>query len=240
MKLSQLKNFTSLVVFFSFDTLFSQTYTYDEFRKDSLEIIKTRLVRPQFKLDNRVALYNSQALDINGFDIGVLLSNKLRVTLGYYGMSGSLKSFNKTKEGIDYTRLIEMDYGSLNTELIYRDWRFFSLGMPFEIAAGINKLSDKNITDNEIVATQTAPLLFFNFGVSGTFKPMRFLGLKGMLGYRKVGYNGAKDFDFNGFFTSIGLNMDLRELISDVKMYRLKKRYKRGNNLSNAVNILTD
>jgi hypothetical protein len=240
MKLSPSKKIITLSIFFFLNTLYSQNYSYDQFVSDSLEIIKTRLVSPQFKLDNRVAVYNGQALNINGFDIGVLLSNKLRVTLGYYGMSGTLKNFNKTKEGIDYTRLIDMNYGSLNTELIYKDWRFFSLGMPFEIAAGVNKLSEKNVTANEIYATQTAPLLFFNFGISGTFKPMRFIGLKGILGYRKIAYNGARDFDFNGFFTSIGLNFDIREGISDIKMFRLKKRYHRGNNLSNAVNILTD
>jgi hypothetical protein len=214
--------------------------SYSDFVKDSLAIIRPPLARPQFKLDNRVAFHGKQTLDINGIDAGVLLSNKLRVTLGYYGMKGSLQEFSVVKEGVEYTRLIEMDYGSLNTELIYKDWRFFSLGMPFEIAAGVNKLSTKNVTDNEITGSQTGPLLFFNFGVSGAFKPMRFMALKGMVGYRKVGFNRVKDFNFDGFFTSIGLNLDFREIVNDVKMYKLKKRYKRGNNISNAVNILTD
>ncbi len=215
-------------------------YSYDQFVKDSLAIVKPPLARTQFKLDNRVVFHGSQAIDLNGFDAGVLLSNKLRVTLGYYGMKSDLRKYNIVKQEIEYTKVIELDYGSLNTELIYKDWRFFSLGMPFEMAAGVNKLSEKNVTANEILSKQTSPILFMNFGVSGTFKPMRFLGLKVMLGYRKVAYNKLTNYNFDGFFTSIGLNFDFREIVTDIKMYRLKKKYKRGNNLSNAVNIITD
>jgi hypothetical protein len=69
---------------------------------------------------------------------------------------------------------------------------------------------------------------------------MRFLGLKAMVGYRKQVFNLVEDFNFDGFFTAIGLNVDVREIISDIKMYRLKKKYRRGNNVSNAVDIITD
>ncbi len=212
----------------------------EQFIRDSLALTRVKLVRPQFKFDNRVTFFERQALSITGIDAGVLLSEKLRVTLGYYGMEDRLESYDMIKDNEEHGRLIELKYGSLNTEFIYKDTRFISLGMPLEIGAGMNKFQDKNMTTGEVMSTETGGLLFVNFGMSATFKPMRFLGLKGIIGYRKVAYNQVDDFKFDGFFTSIGLNIDVHAVVYDVKMYRLMKKYNRGNNLANAVEIITD
>lgn len=112
--------------------------------------------------------------------------------------------------------------------------------MPLEIGAGINTFNDKNETSGKVLATRSGPLIFVNFGLSGTFKPMRFLGLKAIVGYRKVAYNQIKDFSFDGLFTSIGLNLDLHAVTTAIKMFRLKKNYHRGNNITNVVEILTN
>lgn len=214
--------------------------TYDQFIQDSLKIKRIKLIRPQFRFDNREAFVEGQAFNITGFDIGVLLKEKLRFTLGYYAMKGSLKAYKKKVDTIEYGRLVQLNFGSINTELNYFDSRFLSLGMPLEIALGTNTFQNKNITENIVTSTQSGLVAFANFGLSATFKPMRFIGLKGMVGYRKVIFNEIKDFAFDGAFTSLGLNFDFHEIVSDIKMYRLKKKYKRGNNISNAVDIITD
>jgi hypothetical protein len=219
---------------------FAQTNAPDQFIKDSLEIVRVKLVRPQFKFDNRVTFYDGRPLSITGLDAGVLLSEKLRITLGYYSMDDELKGEAFTTDGQDFGRFLKMKYGSLNTEFIYKDTRFLSLGMPVEIAAGMNTLENKNITKNVLISRQSGAIVFVNFGMSATFKPMRFLGLKGMIGYRKVAYNQIDNFKLDGFFTSIGLNIDIHAIVTDVRMYRLMKKYDRGNNLANAVEIITD
>lgn len=228
-----------LILLFLGKVTHSQT-AGDDFIRDSLAIAKIKLVRPQLKFDNRVNFYGKQGLPITGFDAGVLLANKLRLTLGYYKMSDRLKDDQYVKNDTAFGTLIHLEYGSFNTELIYKDWRFFSLGMPLEIAAGVNSFVDKNMTSEEVVQTKSGALLFVNFGLSGTFKPMRFLGLKAIVGYRKVAYNQVRDFNFDGIFTSIGLNVDVHFFTKAVKMFRLKKRYQRGNNITNAVDILTN
>jgi hypothetical protein len=224
---------------FSGTILFSQTQTPDPFIVDSLAIMKVKEVRPQFKFDNRVTWSERQALQINGFDFGVLLSEKLRFTLGYYHMDDRLARYDVMKDGQDYGKLIEMKYGSLNTEIIYKDMRYVSFGMPLELGAGVNIFRDKNFTTGELLAKKTGGLVFVNFGMSATFKPMRFLGLKAIVGYRKTAYDQVKDFDFDGFFTSVGFNIDIHALTTDVKMYRLMKKYHRGNRLAIAVKIIT-
>jgi len=218
---------------------FSQT-DEAQFFKDSLAIVKVKLVRPQLKFDNRQTFYGGQALSITGFDAGFLLNEKLRLTLGYYNMNNSLNNRAFLRNDTAFGTLIHLQYGSINTELIYKDARFFSLGMPLEVGAGINTFRDKNVTTGDILRTVTGPMVFINFGLSGTFKPMRFLGLKVIAGYRKMAYNQVKDFSFDGFFSSIGLNIDVHGIVSDIKMFRLMKHYHRGNNIANGVNILTD
>lgn len=221
-------------------TVSAQTPAPEQFIQDSLALTRVKLVRPQFRFDNRVTSSERQTLSITGIDIGVLLNEKLRVTLGYYGMEDRLEAYDRVANNEEFGRLIRLKYGSLNTEFIYKDTRFISLGMPLEFGAGVNTFEEKNITTGEVLSVETGGLLFVNFGMSATFKPMRFLGLKGMLGYRKVVFNQVQDFNFDGFFTSIGLNVDIHAIVSDVKMYRLMKKYNRGNNIANAVDIITD
>lgn len=218
----------------------AQNQEPDQFTRDSIEITKVKLVRPQFRFDNRNTFVGRQVLSISGFDAGVLLSEKLRVTLGYYSMQERLREFDEEREGSEFGRLIDLKYGAFNTELIYYDKRFLSLGMPLELGVGVNKFQSKNITTDEVLHSESGGLIFVNFGMSATFKPMRFLGLKGMVGYRKVVYNQVRDYNFDGFFTSIGLNVDIHAIVTDVRMYRLKKKYNRGSKIRNAVDILTD
>jgi len=210
------------------------------FVKDSLEIVRVRMVRPQFRLDNRNLFFKGQALNVSGFDVGVLLKNKLRLTLGYYSFANDLKSYEKTVDEVKYTRQLKLNYGSFNTEIIYKNMRYLSLGMPLEFGFGNNLLQYKNTETDEINSKQSGFLFLTDFGLSATFKPIRWIGLKAIVGYRKTVFNRVKNFQFDGLFTSIGLNMDVREIIKDIQMFNLKRKYKRGNSIENAVDLITD
>lgn len=79
------------------------------------------------------------------------------------------------------------------------------------------------------------------FGLSGTFKPIRWIGLKAAVGYRKVLYNNIPDLRFDGVYTSVGLAIDFREIITDYRMFRLKRKYyKKANKIETAVDLITD
>lgn len=218
----------------------SQKMSHEQFVKDSAEIVRVKLVRPQVKFDNRLTFFEGQTLSINGFDAGVLLKDKMRLTLGYYRLNDDLNALKQTIDSIDFIRLIDLNYGTINTEIIYSNTRYFSLGMPLEIGAGYASMKTRNFITDEITTTQKGAMAMAHFGLSATFKPIRWVGLKGMVGYRKTLFNQLKDFNFDGVFTSLGLNVDFREIISDLKMMRLKKKYHRGNTIENAVDLITD
>lgn len=212
-----------------------------QFIIDSTNIVKPKLVRPQFRFDNRLIFSKNGSLRIAGADAGVLLKNKLRVTLGYYSLSEQPKSLAKTINNIEYQGQYKSNYGALNMEFIYKDKRFFSLGMPLEFGFGTNSLNYISETNNLETGKKSGLIAVSYFGLSGTFKPIRWIGLKGAFGYKKTLYNHVKNSSFDGIYTSLGLAIDFKEIIMDCKMLKLKKRYrKNSNSLETAVDLITD
>lgn len=212
----------------------------EQFIKDSIHIMRVKLVRPQFRLDNRNFFYKNQTLNLSGFDVGVLLKDKLRLTLGYYSLSNNLTAYEKIIDDVKYERQLKLQYGSLNTEIIYRNTRYLSLGMPLEFGFGSNALQYNNAETGAVNSRQLGFVIMSDFGLSATFKPIRWIGLKGIIGYRKTLFNQVKDFRFDGLFTSIGLNIDIREIVKDIQMFNLKRKYRHGNSVENAVDLITD
>jgi hypothetical protein len=211
-----------------------------QFIKDSTEIVRVRIVRPQLRLDNRNLFYKNQSINVSGIDAGVLLKDKLRLTVGYYTLSNNLTSYEKIIDNEKYDRRLKLQYGSLNTEMVYKNTRYFSLGMPLEFGFGKNQLQYKHSVTEELYASESGFVILSDFGLSATFKPIRWIGLKGMIGYRKTLFNQVKDFRFDGLFTSVGLNVDIREIIKDMQLFRLKRKYKKGNAVETAVDLITD
>lgn len=218
-----------------------KVYNRANFIKDSTYIVRVKLVRPQIRIDNRYAFYLGQTIALNGIDAGVILKNKLRLTAGYYMLSENLRDQDFEKNDIVYSQKLKMNYGSLNMEFIYLDTRFFRLGMPMEFGFGNNKLITENEETSSILETKSGFMVLADFGLSGTYKPIRWIGIRGSVGYRKNLINTIKGHSFNGFFTSVALAIDLREISKDVQIWQLKKKYKRlENRLGTAVDMITD
>ncbi len=230
------------IFFYSALSLHAQKkITQRQFRIDSIEIMKPKLVRPQFRLDNRLILFKNQKLNISGLDAGVLLKNKLRFTMGYYQLSDKLNALKKTINTMPHEALYNLKYGALNLEFIYINTRFFSLGMPLEFGFGNNSILYKSELDGVEIEKQSGPAAMAYFGLSATFKPIRWIGLKFALGFRKTLYNQIKVLAFDGIYASVGLAIDFQEVIKDFRMYNLKKKYKKNiNSIETAVDLITD
>jgi hypothetical protein len=114
-----------------------------------------------------------QKLNITGFDLGVLLKNKLRVTVGYYALSDELKSITKIVNDTNYQSHYRLNYGAFNFEFIYKNTRFFALGMPLEFGLGSNTISYQSNNNDILIDKQTGFIAMAYFGLSGTFKPIR-------------------------------------------------------------------
>src|SRR5687768_16243755 len=94
--------------------VYSQKPDRNQFLEDSAEIVRGKLVRPQFKFDNRVTWHEGQARVINGLDAGALLKDKMRLTLGYYRLNENLDAFKKEGDSLETGALININYGIIN------------------------------------------------------------------------------------------------------------------------------
>ncbi len=225
------------IIFFDINFCFSQNKKkknelYGEFKADSIRIATPKFIRPQFRIESRASLFDGNRINFNGYDAGVLLKNKLRLTLGYYTVD---KNYQKEIDSVQVKKSLGVRCVNLNAEIIYFNARYFAIGFPLEFGFGQYKFSSISINDNNKV-DKTGFLSFVNFGISGTFKPIRWLGLKGIAGYRKSLFPKPQTLDFNGPFTSIGLNVDIQEIIKDYRMFRLEKNYYK--NLKKAATII--
>lgn len=221
-----------------FDTI---RYSPANFIRDSLAIVRVKVARPQFRFDNRNIYFQGQMIAVGGYDAGFLLNNKLRVTLGYYRLVDNLSRYDLTIDGKEYDRRLKLNYGSVNTEFQYLNRRFFSLGMPLEFGFGKNASHYKLTPDAADYQKQSGFVIVTDFGLSGTFKPIRWVGIRAVVGYRKTVVNQVDDFRFDGIFTSVGLNIDFHEITKDFKMYRLMKRYHHiHSKISTGVDLIVD
>jgi hypothetical protein len=201
--------------------------TPDEFTRDSIKIAAGKIVRPQFRVDARTSSFEGQKINIYGYDVGVLISNRLRLALGYYRINNDLPE-EVDLNGSQTKLLLNVNCGALNTEVTYYEARYLSLGFPLEFAFGTYKMEHHDANSDRALDHQSGVLGFTNFGLSATLKPIRWFGLKGIAGYRKSLYPNEKTFGFNGVFSSIGLNADVQEIVKDIKMYKLMKRHNRN------------
>jgi hypothetical protein len=237
-----LKVIISLTLFACTFSMYAQTKKQRAaFIKDSIYIMRVKLVRPQLRGDNRNLFYKNQIITINGLDAGVLLRDKLRLTLGYYATVNNLKDDRKVVNGVDWERQLKLQYIGFNTEIIYKNTRFLTLGLPVEFGYGRNSLQYINSLTKEAEIKESSGIFLTDFGLSMTFKPIRWIGVKGVVGYRKTLFNQVSNFHFDGPFASIGLNADIREVIKDVQMFKLKKKYKKNlNSMETAIDLITD
>ncbi len=223
---------------------FSQTkkFTKKQFIIDSLRIIRPLIARPQFRIDNRIVFFSKQLVNVSGLDAGVVLKEKLRITLGYYSLSSNnISALNKSVDAVLYKADYRLNYGALNLEFIYKNTRFFSLGMPVEFAVGKNTLKYRSAIDEIESDMSNGTIVLTYFGLSGTFKPIRWIGLKVSGGYRKAIFNQIKDVNSNGLYMALGLAIDFREIIRDTRMYNLKRKYRKNfNAVGTAVDLITD
>lgn len=145
MKLSAKRNVKNLIycalIFLSLASNAQNKTAKQEYITDSLKIIEHDLVRLQFKLDNRFIFFNFQKLGIVGLDAGVLIKEKLRLTLGYYTIPDKSTVIQKTIHNVEYQGQYTLSYGAFNIEFIYKNKPLYSLGVPIEVGLGSNQLN---------------------------------------------------------------------------------------------------
>lgn len=219
-----LKYFFLVLNCFIFSITFSQNKSINlqidsltqVFKNDSLKTFRVKKIQHYFNLDNRNSYIKDKPANILGIQFGIIIKDKHIFGIGAYQIIRFIpkETILKLSKPLDNLRYLTLfyEYNIINK-------RFFELDIPFEMGFGSYLLSKANLPDKKFG--------FFPFGagLEIVLKPLKWIGFSSMGGYRYV-YEEQKNLSLDGFYYSLGLWIDLQEIIREVKFYGFqKKRY---------------
>ena len=195
---------------------------------DSAKIYRPKKIAFDLIFDNRKSLIKGNEVDINGYNVGLIFRSRFRVGAGWYEIIE--KNFHVAKGKQPGFRDVSIQYAMINFEYWLVNSRWLELAVPLEIGFGsINFASRKE--DNITPYLRQAPDGFFipsGLGVQLKIKPLRWIGVTGLLGYRKSLKAHDINVDFDGMYYSYGVAVFLGNIVTDLKYVKGRKRYRKA------------
>lgn len=199
---------------------------------DSVKICKPKIIYPQLALDNRKSFIRNSPVDIKGFYAGILFKSRYKFGIGYYQVDDEGHANKKIKDKQLITiRDLELYYTTFNFEFLAINRRYIKLGLPIDLGYGFSNISIYDETKTKLIYHSVGNFTPFSIGSELTIKPLRWFGVTGLIGYRKILHHSETRIDFDGLFFSYGIAIDVKEIIKDVRLILAKKRYKKAINL---------
>ena len=199
--------------------------------KDSAHIYRFRKVLPMAAIDQRNSYIDKTPVNINGFQLGVTLFEKHNLGLGIYSIIGTThhtKSIGDKNQTVN--RNLNLSYMTIFYYYPIVDRKYWEFGFPVEAGVGSYNVSLTDSTGkyvNNSGKPKSAAMFVFGTGLSLTVKPIRWLGLNGMAGFRKTSDN-SPNLNFSGFFYCYGVVIYVHQITMDYKFYKKKKVYKKA------------
>jgi hypothetical protein len=199
---------------------------------DSIKISKPKYIRPQLGFDNRKSFIRNSPVDITGYYAGIIVKNHFKFTLGYYRVNAEGRANKKLKDKAVVTiRDLELYYTTFNFEYLPVNKRFIKLGLPIDFGYGFSNLNIYSEDKTKTLYKSSGQFIPFSIGTELTLKPLRWIGLNGLVGYRKILKNSEPRIDFDGLFYSYGISIEVKEIIKDMRLFYAKKRFKKAMNI---------
>ena len=196
-----------------------------QLKADSARIYRYQKYRPYINLDQRNSFIRNAPINVNGLQFGVLIKEKHVIGLGGYIITASSqqKIRTKTDKNIPANKVLNMDYGTFFYQYVALDKRFFEIDLQAELGGGVYDYKYYDITTNKQLADRSAKIIVGGLGPLLAFKPFKWIGIIGMIGYRFT-FEKNTNLNFNGIYYSYGVWLDVRQIIRDYNYYLVKKR----------------
>lgn len=197
---------------------------------DSLHIFRFQKFRPYANIDTRNSFIRNKPINIFGLQLGTQINDKHVVGLGLYKTSTQVRDrtiTTKDDKKINTQRELSLSYFTVFYQYVLLDKRYFEVDIPVELGYGQYQLQLYNQQTGERFSNRKAGMLLCGAGPMLTVKPLRWIGVSGMAGYRLT-YEGSPNINLNGWYFSYGLWLDIRQIIRDTRYYMVKKpKYKK-------------
>ncbi|MBA3680088.1 MAG: hypothetical protein H0W73_02710 [Bacteroidetes bacterium] len=221
-----------IIVLFLFENSFSQN---DSIKKQKIDSLTKKLIvdsahtyrfkklRPYANIDSRNSFLTTNLTNLSGFQLGVIVNEYHTFGFGLY----TLTKFSKTNTPLSAVSEFNR-FGYINAfyEYFLLNRRYLEIDLPFEIGVGgfQAKLRDTSATGLSKIEKWFVPL---GAGVKFIAKPVRWIGISSMIGYRYIPYKQSL-LDYDGLYYSLGVWVDFRQIYRDIKYLGLqKKKYRR-------------
>ncbi|MES2566319.1 MAG: hypothetical protein V4565_05600 [Bacteroidota bacterium] len=200
--------------------------------KDSIRIYTPKRIYPQIALDNRKSFHRTSPVDVQGIYTGILFKSRYKFGIGYYEVSAEGHANKKINESqVQAIRNLDLYYATFNFEYLVLDKRHIKMGFPVNIGFGYSDLKIYDENKARMLYHSRGNFTPLSVAWEVTLKPMRWFGVTGSIGYRKLLSRSEPRIDFEGLFYSFGLAIDLKEIIKDVRLVGARKRYKKAMHL---------
>ena len=182
-------------------------------------------------LDNRNSFIGSSAVKIYGLNVGVRFHrNKYRLGLGIYALRRNYEQlyfYSRRYQAQDtLSPTLSLFFMTPNFAYTFYNSRWLELSVPVEVGFGTSHFTVRNAKE-QVVRERKGLFVPAEIGLGILLKPTRWVGIGGLIGYRKslaeVDFKG----DFDGLFYSYRLNIFLGNILQDVRKIRERKRQNR-------------
>ena len=191
---------------------------------DSTHIYRFKKLRPYSSIDYRYAALRTAPVDVKGAQLGVRLFEKHKIGLGAYDMFNKAKQKVKAfEQNTDANQILLLSYITVFYEYSILNKRFFELVLCAEAGGGKYDLTYFNVETDEKISHNSDYIMPTGGGLTLNLKPLKWIGVQGLAGYRYMYGIAGKRINFNGFFYSYGFWIDLRQIYRDSRYYLIKK-----------------
>lgn len=199
----------------------------DRIHEDSLKIYKTKKISFDFQFDNRNSFIQNKAISIQGINIGLNFASGVRWGIGGYRVIRPFQTY-KSVDAQKITTYKELDlyYITPNFQYTFIDKKWIQSSVNLEIGFGSidYKIYNEGHTKER---DKKGFFLPSGAGVEVIIIPIRWIGLDGMIGYRKSLKSYEISTDFDGMYYSYGLKVFLGVIFHDLKYHHHKKKIMR-------------
>ena len=199
------------------------------FVADSMHLYRPKNYRLMINYDNRNSVIQNTPVNFVGLQLG--FSYKDTHTFGLGGYKITQKSQRPVHTRDADNRLLDqyltLNYATLFYQYTLIDKRFFELDLPFEAGVGKAHLKIVDGEENSKVKEINRIIVPFGAGLQMIVKPVKWVGLSAMGGYRLV-TDSDRRLNFNGWYYAYGIWLDVRQIYRDTRYYGfMRPRYRR-------------
>jgi hypothetical protein len=202
---------------------------------DTIHAISRRhtTIKPTTDFDQRFSFIRNKSVNIWGQRAGILLNDHLKVGLGAYYMNDTKMMSRRFGTG-NSNRYLKQSllFGTAYIEPFLLRRKYWELSIPFELGYGQASSKIYETSNDLFLRSNSKPFLPAGVGLSLSFKlpalphfkPLSWIGINFLAGYRYCLLENVFKTDYDGAFWSISGAIFLDRVSDDIKTWRKQRK----------------